>query len=86
MVANTEDISADEHLLAREWFQFHQAPDGKRFPGFPFRLARGGGELKLRGPDLDADNEAILCEQLGLPREVLTAIANQKLGTAFDTD
>lgn len=86
MVANTADIAADEHLLAREWFQFHHGKDGKRFPGFPFRFARGGGRFTQRGPDLDADNEAVLREQLGLPRTLLTAIAGQKLGTAFDTD
>lgn len=88
MVATTEDIGADEHLLAREWFQICGTATSadSRYPGFPFRFARGGGEFTRRGPDLDADNEAILCERLGLPRQILAAIAAQKLGTAFDME
>jgi len=86
IVADARDIAADEHLMAREWFQFDHASDGKRYPGFPFRFARGGGEFRKRGPDLDVDNEAVLCELLKMPRSILTDIANDKLGTAFDIE
>ncbi len=86
IVADARDISADEHLLAREWFQFDYANEGKRYPGFPFRFARGGGEFVKRGPDLDVDNEAVLCGLLDLPRDLLTVIENDALGTAFDLE
>ena len=86
IVADARDIAADEHLMAREWFQFDYANEGKRYPGFPFRLARGGGEFVKRGPDLDVDNEAVLCELLKMPRDILTDIENDKLGTAFDIE
>ena len=86
IVADARDLAADEHLMAREWFQFDHAHESKRYPGFPFRFACGGGEFVKRGPDLDIDNEAVLCELLKMPRSILTDIENTPLGTAFDLE
>ncbi len=86
IVADARDIAADEHLMAREWFQFDHANGGGRYPGFPFRLARGGGKFVKRGPDLDVDNEAVLCNLLKMPRSILTDIENDELGTAYDLE
>ena len=80
MVFNVRDLAQDPHLAARGWFI--NASDG-RFPGFPFRFAEGGGRYRGRGPQLGADNEAVL-GPLGLARDVWPDLDPSKLGTAFD--
>lgn len=52
-VASVTDLAADPQLQARDWFQ---TVDGLRLPGLPFRLGRGGGAVRARGPDLGEAN------------------------------
>lgn len=52
-VMNAADLAADAQLAARQWFV---EAGGQRFPGLPFRFARGGGGVAMRGPDLGAHN------------------------------
>ncbi len=55
-VARADDLLRDPQLLARQWLL---SADAHRFPGLPFRFARGGGAVRSRGPDLGADNDAL---------------------------
>jgi crotonobetainyl-CoA:carnitine CoA-transferase CaiB-like acyl-CoA transferase len=82
MVCSVCDLAQDPHLAARGWFI--EAADG-RFPGFPFRFAAGGARYRGRGPDLGADNEAVL-GALGLPRSLWPDLDPARLGTAFDEE
>lgn len=79
-VMNPADLATDAHLAARDWF--FSASDGTRLPGLPFRLARGGGELRARGPALGADNAALF-SACGLG-DALPDLAPEQLGTAYD--
>jgi len=81
-VRNAAALANDTHLRARNWWL---DLEGERFPGLPFRLARGGGKLHRRGPDLGADNAAVLPE-LGLPPEQWPSLAPEALGTAYDNE
>ncbi|HEY0973496.1 MAG TPA: CoA transferase [Solimonas sp.] len=53
VVMRTADLVDDAQLAARAWF-LDAGID--RFPGLPFRFARGGGAVAARGPALGADN------------------------------
>ncbi|MDI9640824.1 CoA transferase [Oscillatoria amoena NRMC-F 0135] len=85
MVQDVSTLAQDEHLQQRQWFQTAIA-EGGTYPGFPFRFAKGGGILHRRGPDLGADNQAILCDLLGKPASFLPALDDEYLGTAFDLE
>lgn len=78
LVCNARDLAVDPQLAARQWFQ---SVDGIRLPGFPFRMRRGGGVLRWRGPDLGRDNAHFAAYgELALG----DALAPGKLGTAFE--
>jgi crotonobetainyl-CoA:carnitine CoA-transferase CaiB-like acyl-CoA transferase len=79
------DLSADDHLRQRDYFQSPQTDsDHDRYPGFPFRLSRGDGRLVSRGPDLGSHNREIVCDLLGLPESSVPLIDESKLGTSLD--
>ncbi|WP_043114110.1 CaiB/BaiF CoA transferase family protein [Solimonas soli] len=78
LVCNTRDLAADPHLAAREWFC---AIDGTRLPGPPFRLQRGGFELRWRGPDLGRDND--YCRERYGDLALDDLLDEAKLGTAY---
>ncbi len=84
-VLSVLDLTKDEHLRQRDYYQqLESAPDEGRYPGFPFRLSRGNGQVVSRGPDLGAHNAEIVCDLLGLPEERVPAIDPSKLGTSFE--
>ncbi len=83
-VMTARDLAADPHLALRGFI--HTLADGSRYPGFPFRLAHGGGEFAMRGPDLGADNTAVLSGELKRPAAFLPDLSPPQLGTAFDLE
>ena len=84
-VLSMHDLSADDHLKEREYFQSLESDsDFDRYPGFPIRLYRGDGRLIERGPDLGTHNQEIVCQLLGLPESCVPKIDESKMGTCFD--
>lgn len=76
MVRSARDLGEDPHLAARQWFV--EVPDA-RLPGLPFRLARGGGAVRQRGPALGTDNRRYEAQAMRLdPRQLGTAFDNQR--------
>jgi crotonobetainyl-CoA:carnitine CoA-transferase CaiB-like acyl-CoA transferase len=79
------DHTQDPHLLDRFYFQVAAHGDPvHRYPGFPFRLSRGNGQLATPGPSLGAHNREILCDLLGLPEDRIPQIDEAISGTSFD--
>jgi crotonobetainyl-CoA:carnitine CoA-transferase CaiB-like acyl-CoA transferase len=77
-VLNAADLVADPHLAARDWFL---RAGNDRFPGLPFRFARGGGGVRARGPKLGADNlHWFTAAAAGTP---LPDLSPQRIGTAY---
>lgn len=78
-VASVADLASDPQLQARGWFTV--LDEGLRLPGLPFRLARGGGAVQWRGPDLGEANAALYAatgQSAALP-----SLAPEQLGTAY---
>jgi crotonobetainyl-CoA:carnitine CoA-transferase CaiB-like acyl-CoA transferase len=87
LVADAEDIANDPHLSSRGWESRPDSGEHGRSPGFPFRFqTEGAARYRRRGPDLGADNNAILRELLGLPATVIPPLDPEHLGTAFDRE
>ncbi|MDP3858237.1 MAG: CoA transferase [Stagnimonas sp.] len=77
-VASVADLAADPQLAARGWFQ---TVGTLRLPGLPFRLARGGGAVGARGPDLGEAN-AELFTAAG-QSEAIPELKPEQIGTAY---
>ena len=78
VVMTAADLAVDAHLAARQWF-LSTAED--RFPGLPFRYARGGGMVRSRGPALGAHN-TLWFAAAGQAR-AQPALTPDTLGTAY---
>jgi crotonobetainyl-CoA:carnitine CoA-transferase CaiB-like acyl-CoA transferase len=85
-VLNVAELSGDPHLGERAFFQ--RATDGseRRFPGLPFRLSQGRGEIRRPGPSLGEHNAYVLCELLGRSPGELEPLTEDKIGTVFDIE
>lgn len=81
-VRNAADLLGDPHLKARRWWL---EVDGETYPGLPFHFGHGGGSIRRRGPDLGADNAAIL-PAIGLAPASWPDLDERALGTAYDTE
>ncbi|ROH87817.1 CoA transferase [Stagnimonas aquatica] len=81
-VASVADLASDPQLQARGWFAELDA--GLRLPGLPFRLARGGGAVRSRGPDLGEAN-AHYYRAAG-QEAALPSLNPAQLGTAYARD
>lgn len=77
LVCNARDLAEDAHLAARGWWQQLAT---QRYPGFPFRLARGGASLRTRGPDLGQANAELFARLQLTPPDLSPA----RLGTAYE--
>jgi crotonobetainyl-CoA:carnitine CoA-transferase CaiB-like acyl-CoA transferase len=87
IVADAEDIAKDPHLASRDWPSRPESGEHGTSPGFPFRFqGRKAARYRRRGPDLGADNDAILRQLLGLPADVIPPLDHSALGTAFDVE
>jgi crotonobetainyl-CoA:carnitine CoA-transferase CaiB-like acyl-CoA transferase len=84
-VLNVEEISQDTHLEARGFFR-HARDGSGRFPGMPFGLGDGQGEIWRRGPYLGEHNQYVFCDLLGWPKEQVKKFTPDRIGTAFDME
>jgi crotonobetainyl-CoA:carnitine CoA-transferase CaiB-like acyl-CoA transferase len=85
-VLNVAELSTDPHLQERAFFQHAKEDTERLFPGMPFRLSDGSGELRRPGPRLGEHNEYVLCELLGYAKEGIEPPTEEKIGTALDTE
>jgi crotonobetainyl-CoA:carnitine CoA-transferase CaiB-like acyl-CoA transferase len=85
-VINNAEISEDLHLRERGFLQKPGDGGEKLYPGLPFRLSEGGGEVQRRGPFLGEHNEYVLCQLLGRPKDEIESLTEDKIGTAFDIE
>ena len=77
-VASVADLAVDPQLAACRWFQ---SLGSLRLPGLPFQLARGGGAVRSRGPDLgEADAELFTAagQSAAIPE-----LQPEQIGTAY---
>lgn len=85
-VLNVAELSRDPHLQARGFFQRVQDGSGRLFPGMPFQLSEGKGEVRRCGPQVGEHNEDVLCELLGRSKAELEPLTEDKIGTAYDME
>jgi crotonobetainyl-CoA:carnitine CoA-transferase CaiB-like acyl-CoA transferase len=85
-VLNVEEIKENDHLKARGFFQMGQEGSDMLFPGMPFRLSEGMGEIRRPGPQLGEHNEYVLHELLGRSKEEIQPLTEDRIGTAFDIE
>lgn len=76
-VMSAADLAGDPQLLARKWF-LHVDQD--RLPGLPFHFARGGGNVRARGPVLGSHNETGFAAAGVTP---LPDLSPEQIGTAY---
>ena len=73
LVADAEDLLADEQLLARGYFPRIETPEGAAeiFDGIPFLAQRSAGSLRHPGPLRGEQGAAVLAEVLKMnPQEI----------------
>ena len=84
-VLDTASLMANQHLLARNYFQ--DAADGSgRLNGMPFRFSEGDGVVRKSGPRLGEDNVAVLCGLLGRDPKTIRPINPSEVGTAYESE
>ena len=85
-VLDVADLAGDEHLRSRGYFTNNVDGSDKLFMGLPFRMSRGGGKIRWRGPDLGEHNSQVLRERLGRSEDEIEPVTEEKIGTAYDSD
>lgn len=87
-VLNAAEVCSDPHVNERGFIRNARdaGEGGLRFPGVPFKFSEGNGEVFWRGQRLGEDNEYVLCEILGRPKDDLEILKYDKVGTAFDLE
>jgi crotonobetainyl-CoA:carnitine CoA-transferase CaiB-like acyl-CoA transferase len=86
-VLNAADLLVDPHLQERGYFRRPvEAPAAPLFPGFPFQLSEGGGEVRRPGPALGEANQEIVCEWLKRPASDVRRFSDDEVRTEFDVD
>ncbi len=78
VVMSSADLAADIQLATRDWFL---EAGGDRFPGLPFRFARGGGAVRGPGPKVGADN-AVWFAAAGRDGDT-PVLSTETIGTAY---
>ncbi len=70
-VYNTKDTCADPHLEARGMFQEIEHPKAGKYKAltFPFKMSETQPQIKRHAPLLGQDNEYVITELLGKPKE-----------------
>lgn len=74
------DLVADRHLQDRGYFVEVAHPErGQTFsyPGAPYRHSETPWGIRRRAPFLGEDNQAVLCEELGLSQQEFAALRQQ---------
>jgi len=85
-VLNVEELVADPHLKARNYFQSLQSDPAQRFPGSAFKLSEMSPKIKSRGPCLGEHNEYVLCNLLGRSKDDAKPPAADAIGTAYEIE
>lgn len=85
-VLDVSDLSTDPHLRERRYFVDDVKGSSKPLMGFPFRLSRGGGQVRWRGPDLGQHNEEVIRGWLGRPSSDVPRLCADEIRTAYDPD
>lgn len=83
-VLDPAEVAADPHLRQRGYFTGGVEDSEAEFLGMPYRMERGAGRVRRRGPRLDQDSAYVRCDLLGRPRESVVPLRESDLGTAFD--
>ena len=70
-VYNTKDTCADPHLEARGMWKEIEHPKAGKYKAvtFPFKLSKTQPEIQRPAPLLGQDNEYVITELLGKPKE-----------------
>ena len=76
-VHGPEELLRDPQLVTRGYFRAVRAPDGRQatLPGSPWRMNGEPPRPERGAPRLGQDNVGVWCEELGLARETLAALA-----------
>jgi crotonobetainyl-CoA:carnitine CoA-transferase CaiB-like acyl-CoA transferase len=85
-VLSPADLSGNPHLKERHYFMTAEDGTEKIFMGMPFRLSRGNGRIRWRGPDLGKHNRYVICDLLGRHEKDIQQINEDQIGTAFDSE
>lgn len=85
-VLNLQELNLDPHMNARGFFCTVKHGIDHSFPGMPFKLSAGAGEIRRHGPQLGEHNGYVLHELLGRPQGSLKPLAEDDIGTAFDIE
>jgi len=84
-VLNVTEICNNPHLKQRGYFIAETNNTTLSFPGLPFRLSNGNGNINTRGPDLGQHNQYVLCSLLGQSIDTVKPLKEEDIGTYFDT-
>jgi crotonobetainyl-CoA:carnitine CoA-transferase CaiB-like acyl-CoA transferase len=84
-VLDLADIKNDPHLKQRGYLIPDVNEPEKQSIGMPFKLSKGAGRVRWRGPDLGQHNEYVLCEILGQSKDEIRPINTEEIGTAYDS-
>ena len=81
IISTPEDISNDEHLKERNWFQ--EINDTKRnvslrYPGFPYQLSNNPPSLRIPAPLLGEHTDKILT-QLNYTNDKITELRKKEI-------
>jgi crotonobetainyl-CoA:carnitine CoA-transferase CaiB-like acyl-CoA transferase len=83
-ILNAAEIAIDPHLQERGFFQTLENGNHLAFPGMPFHFSECKSQIRRPGPDLGEHNAEVLCGILGISRDEIKPLTEDKIGTAFD--
>ncbi|HYR88130.1 MAG TPA: CoA transferase [Terriglobia bacterium] len=84
-VLDVSDLAKDPHLTKRGYFRYPTCtPHEFLYPGFPFRLSAGGGEVATGGPPLGEANQYVIRDLLRRDPVDVREIREDEIGTDFD--
>lgn len=85
-VLDVSEIAEDPHLKERNYFINGVEGSDKRFMGMPFKLSKGDGRVRWRGPNLGQHNRHVFCELLKRSAHKIKCFRKEDIGTAFDPE
>jgi len=85
-VFTVADLAKDAHLSARGFIRAASDGSAATYPGLPFRLSEGVGDVRTRGPALGEHNDQVLVGLLGWPDADVDRVDEANIGTSFDPD
>ena len=85
-VLDVSEIGQDPHLKERGYFVNRVGGPGERFMGMPFKLSKGEGRIRWRGPNLGEHNTYVFCELLKRSSDEIKPFRKEDIGTAFDPE